>query len=164
MMDGTKTTSHWQRIGVRSARAVILMAVLSLTATAQTSPAGGAGTPSSGAPEMLTLQDALQRAKVNSPDFRAALTDAGLAHEDKVQSRSGMLPNVNYNNGFIYTEPNGTRSGTGLYIANNGVHEYLSEGDVHQEVSLAMVADYRRAAAAEALAKARRRWRRGAWW
>lgn len=155
MMHRTKTTSHLRRIAVPSARALIIAAMLSLTATAQTSPAGAAGNPSSGAPEMLTLQDALQRAKVNNPDFRAALTDAGLAHEDKVQSRAGMLPNVNYNNGFIYTEPDGTRSGTGLYIANNGVHEYISEGDIHQEVSLAMVADYRRAAAAEALAKAR---------
>jgi outer membrane protein TolC len=128
-----------------------LIVVLGLAAAGQTS--GNPASPSNGAPETLTLQDALQRAKANSPEFRSALTAAGLAHEDTIQSRAGMLPSVNYNNGFLYTEGNGTASG--IFIANNGVHEYLSQGDVHQEISLAMVSDYRRAKAAEALAKAR---------
>jgi outer membrane protein TolC len=154
MMDRSKAVFDFQRMTVAGTRALMFAVVLSWAASAQTSPGGTAANSSSG-PEMLTLQDALQRAKVHSPDFRAALTDAGLAHEDKVQSRSGMLPNVNYNNGFIYTEPNGTRSNSPGFIANNGVHEYISQGDIHQEVSLAMVADYRRAAAAEALARAR---------
>ncbi len=64
-----------------------------------------------------------------------------------------LLPNVNYNAQFLYTEGNGTAAGR--FIANNGVHEYLSQGNVHQSLSLADVADYRRAQAAEAVAKAR---------
>src|ERR1700757_4894869 len=35
---------------------------------------------SSQAPLVITLQDALTRAKANDPKFRAALTDLGLAH------------------------------------------------------------------------------------
>jgi hypothetical protein len=73
------------------------------------------------APLTLTLQDALNRARANSVAFQAALTDQGIAHEDKVQARAGLLPSVNYNNQFIYTEPNGTPSG--VFVANNSVHE-----------------------------------------
>jgi len=138
----------------------LLLATLafSLTALAQNEPAPPAAGPdaqSATAPVTLTLQDALQRAQANSPDFRAALTELGLAHEDRVQGRAGLLPNVSYNTDLIYTQGNGTRSNTSAYIANNGVHEYLSQGNVHQVFSLAAYGDYRRAAAAEALAKAR---------
>ncbi len=104
-------------------------------------------------PLTLTLQDALARAKTNSVQFQAALTDQGLAHQDKVQARAALLPSVSYNNVYIYTEGNGTPSG--VFIANNGVHEYLSEGDIHQVVGYAQVADYRRARALEAVARAK---------
>jgi outer membrane protein TolC len=118
-------------------------------------PAAGPNAPPPGAPITITVQDALQRAQANSPDFRAALTELGLAHEDRVQGRAGLLPNVSYNTDLIYSQGNGTRSNTASYIANNGVHEYISQGNVHQVFSLAAYGDYRRAAAAEALAKAR---------
>jgi outer membrane protein TolC len=101
----------------------------------------------------LTLADALSRAKANSPQFQAALTQLGLAHEDRVQARAALLPGVDYNNGFIYTEGNGTPSGR--FIANNGPHEYISQGAVQQSVGLAQFADYRRAAAAQAMARAK---------
>src|SRR6266568_1102675 len=105
------------------------------------------------APTTITLPDALTRAQANEPQFRAALTDYGVAKENRVQSRAALLPNVNYNAGFIYTQGNGTSSGR--FIAANGVHEYLSEGNAHQALSLQNVAEYRRAGAEEALAKAR---------
>ena len=57
-------------------------------------------------PISLTLADALSRAKANSPQFQAALTDLGLAREDRVQARAALLPGVNYNNSFIYTQGN----------------------------------------------------------
>jgi outer membrane protein TolC len=107
------------------------------------------------APLTITLADALQRAQHTDPTFRAAMTEAKLAYEDKVQGRAAALPNVNYNNSFIYTEPNGTRQNAPAYIANNFVHEYFSQGDVHQEVSLSTFADFRKAAALEAVARAR---------
>src|ERR1039458_3814990 len=73
-------------------------------------PASTADTDSTRAPLVLTLQDALTRAKANDPQFRAALTEQGVAHQDVVQSRAGLLPNVNYNMQFIYTQGNGSPS------------------------------------------------------
>jgi len=124
---------------------------LALSATAQTNSQAAAAS----GPAMITLADALQRAQHTNPEYRSAVTDYGLAREDRVQSRATLLPNVVYNNSFIYTEPNGTHTATGAYIANNGVHEYISQGNVSQVVSLSSFADYRRTAAAEAVAKAK---------
>ena len=104
-------------------------------------------------PVVLTLADALSRAKANSPQFQAAVTELGLAREDRYQARAALLPGVDYNNSFTYTQGNGTASGR--YIASNGVHEYLSLGVAHEAIGAAQVLDYQRSAAAHALAKAR---------
>lgn len=106
----------------------------------------------SSAPLTITVQDALARAQVNEPQYRAALARYGVARETRVQARAGLLPNVNFASSFLYTEGNGTPSGR--YIANNGVHEYLNEGNAHQALSWQMVAEYRQSQAQEALAKA----------
>jgi outer membrane protein TolC len=107
----------------------------------------------SAAPLTVTLQDAIARARKNSPEYRAALTAYGSAKEDRVQGRAALLPGVNYNAGFLYTEGNGTA--TGRFVGANGVHEYLSQGNVHQDISLQGLAEYRRTLAAEAVARAR---------
>jgi outer membrane protein TolC len=100
----------------------------------------------------LTLQDALARARVNEPLYRAALTQYGVARQQTVQARAGLLPNVNYDAAFLYTQGNGTAPGR--YVGANGVHEYVSQANVHQALSLQTVAEYRLARAQEALAKA----------
>jgi len=145
--------------GVARLLSLFSLLVFSRATAAQSdpnTPTTGTNAPANaGAPVTLTLQDALQRARVNSPEFRSALTELGLAHEDKVQGRAALLPNVNYDTSIIYTQGNNTRSNTPAFIANNGVHEYISQGNVHQEFSLATYGDYRKAAAAEAVAKAR---------
>lgn len=105
------------------------------------------------APLVITLQDALARAKANDPQFRAALTELGVAHQDTVQGRAQLLPNVNYNMQFLYTQGNGSSSGR--YTANNGVHEYIAQGNLHQALSAGMLAEYRRVEAAEALSRAK---------
>ena len=135
---------------------VLLEILLAVSAFAQDSPskvsgqvltaAATAETDSTRAPLVLTLQDALARAKANDPQFRSALTDLGVAHQDTVQSRAQLLPNVNYNMQCIYTQGNGTP--TGRFLANNGVHEYIAQGNVHQALSPGMFAEYRKAAAA----------------
>lgn len=109
--------------------------------------------PNSSAPLTITLQDALARAKSNQPEFRAALTAYAVAKQSTVASRAGLLPSVTYNADYLYTQGNGTASGR--FIANNGVHEYVSQGNVHQTLSLGTAAEYRLARAEEALAKAR---------
>src|SRR5438067_1107231 len=110
------------------------------------------GDNSTSAPLTLTLQDALTRARANEPQYRAALTQYGVARQQTVQARAGLLPNVNYNAEFLYTQGNGTA--TGRFIASNGVHEYVSQANVHQTLSLQNAAEYRLARAQEALAKA----------
>ena len=116
-----------------------------------------------GTPLTITLQDALERARTNDPQYHAALTDLGVAHEDRVQARAGLLPGVTYNNSFIYTEGTGQPPACALsatcptsrFIANNGVHEYISQGNAHEAISLTNFADYRRSSAALALSRAK---------
>ena len=134
---------------------LLLVASSAIAASAQTNPnqvTVGSGNPPA-APLTLTLQDALQRARQVNPEYRAAVTEYGLAREDKVQGRAALLPSLNYTAQFLYTQGNGTSAGR--FIANNGVHEYLSQGNAHQEISLQNLAEYRRSAAAEAVARAR---------
>ncbi len=109
--------------------------------------------PGAGAPLTITLQDALTRARTNEPQYQAALTQYGVARQTTTQARAGLLPNLNYNAAFLYTQGNGTTSGR--FIAANGVHEYVSEANVHQSLSLQTAAEYRLARAQEAVAKTR---------
>jgi outer membrane protein len=125
-----------------SLRIPVLVLCITAMLRAQDVPQQNPASASANAPLTLTLQDALARARSNSVPFQAALTDQGVAHEDKVQARAALLPSVAYNNEFIYTQPNGTPSG--VFIANNSVHEYLSQGDLHQVIGYANYADYRR--------------------
>lgn len=133
---------------------------------APATPAPGASIsvlPSDSAPLTVTLQDALQRARGNDPQFRSAVTDLGLAREDRVQARAGLLPGVSYNNSFIYTEGTGPQPNCAVtstctasrFVANNGVHEYISQGNAHEAVSLTNFADYRRSSALLAAARAK---------
>ncbi len=136
--------------------AILLIAAASYAQITSPTPTGSPETANLQAPPTtvsLTLADALARAKANSPQFQAALMQLGIAREDRVQARAALLPGVDYNNGFIYTQGNGTPEAR--FIANNGVHEYISQGAVQQVVGLAPVADYRRAAAAQAIARAK---------
>jgi outer membrane protein TolC len=108
---------------------------------------------SSPAPVSLTLQEALDRARKNSTVFQAAATESALAREDKTQARDALLPSAAYNNEVLYTQGNG--AGGVRYIANNAVHEYISQGNVHEAIDVAGVAAFRRASAAAAAARAR---------
>ena len=137
-----------------AALATMVSAQSGTDASLQANSQNGGQAPSN-APLTLTLQDALQRAKALNPQFQSALTDQGLAKEDKVQARAGLLPNVNYISEYIYTQGDRTQSNTPAFIANNGVHEYIAQGNVHQVLSYGAVADYRRARFAEAAARAR---------
>jgi len=127
---------------------VVVCLICSAAAVAQQQPAL-----SPPGPLRLTLQDALDRARRNSVSYQAALTDAGLAREDRNQARDALLPSVAYNSSAIYTQ--GAGEGNVRFIANNAVHEYVSQGNVHETFDLAGVAGMRRAGAAAAAAKAR---------
>ncbi len=121
-----------------------LLAAWSLHAPAQTAPV-----------PTITLEEALERARANSVPFQAALTESKVAHEDRVQARAALLPSLSYTNQYLYTEGNGTPAGR--FIASNGVHEYLSQGNAHQALNLGLgqIAEFRRTGAAAALARAK---------
>ena len=105
-------------------------------------------------PLTITLQDALARARQYGTQIQSANINALLAREDRAQAKAATLPSLNAFNQFIYTEANGTPSG--VFVANDGVHVYNEQAQVHQEL-LALVrhGEVRRAMAAEAVAKAK---------
>jgi outer membrane protein TolC len=153
-------SNHARRPIRKPVGSVFVIALLSLLsiASAQTTltavdPGNSGNQSSSAAPLTITLQDAIARARKNNPEYRAALTAYGSAKEDRVQGRAALLPGVTYDAGFLYTQGNGMS--TGRFVGANGVHEYLSQGNVHQDISLQGIAEYRRTVAAEAVARAR---------
>jgi outer membrane protein TolC len=111
--------------------------------------------PSTQAPLTLTFQDALTRARANSVQFQSALTDQGVAHQDIVQARAALLPSVNYNTTYLYSQGGTQPTQPARFIANNAVHEYLSQGDVHLLVGFSQFAEHSRAGALEAVARAK---------
>jgi outer membrane protein TolC len=107
-----------------------------------------------GPPLQLTLQDALARARTVNPQLLSASLAAQIAHEDAVQAKAALLPSAQGFSQVIYTQPNGTP--TGIFVANNGSHVYNDQAEVHGDIYAPVKrADYRRAIAAEAVAKAR---------
>jgi outer membrane protein TolC len=101
----------------------------------------------------ISLSKAIELARANSPVYQAALTEAGSAHGDRTQARGALLPQVAYNNQYLYTQAN--QLGDVRFIANNAVHEYFSQANVHESIDVAAVAAYRKVAAAAAVARAR---------
>ena len=100
----------------------------SATITLQQPPPGQGGPPLT-----ITLQDAVQRAQKNSPQFQAAVTAARAAHEGRVQARAAMLPSLDATTQYLNTQGNGI-SPVGRYVTNNGVHVYRAWAVVHQDM------------------------------
>jgi outer membrane protein TolC len=120
----------------------------------------GAGQGSAAGTLHLTLQGALALARKNNVQFQASVTNAGVVREDRTQARNALLPSVTYNNSAIYTQGTGLSAQSTaqappvVFIANNAVHEYISQANVHEAIDVAAVAGWRRASAAAAVARA----------
>ena len=83
---------------------------------------------------------------------------------DRSIARAALLPNAHFFNQFFYTQGNGLfnasptndagaaghRIAAPAFIANNAVHEYLSQGIVNETVGVAQISDYRKAGFAAA--------------
>ena len=110
-------------------------------------------TSANASPAAITFDEAMRLATANNPQTQAALTALGLAHQDLVQSRAGLLPSASYNMQDLYTQLNASKNP--VFIANNGAHEYIAQGNVHENLSLQTFADYGRASAAQAVARAK---------
>ena len=139
------------RISAKVKLLSVVFFVLTVPVFGQALP--GQAAASTDAPLTITLQDALERARANSVPFQAALTDHGVAHQDKVQARATLLPSVNFTNQATYTQSNGASNG--VFLANNGPHEYVSQADVHETFAFSGISDLKRAGALEAVARAK---------
>ncbi len=115
--------------------------------TASASPQSTAAVPSSPAP-VITLADAIARAKKNEPNFAAAVASNQVARLDHSIAVSALLPGVVYHNQYIYTQPQVLLPGTLLsaanqtprFIANNATHEYVSQAAITETLSLQQAA------------------------
>jgi outer membrane protein TolC len=103
---------------------------------------------------IIDLKHALARARKYGLQLDPATIAVAQAREDRKQAKAATLPTLNAFNQFIYTEGNGTPSG--VFVANDGVHVYNEQAQVHEDLlSLVRRGEIRRAQAAEAAARAR---------
>ena len=107
-------------------------------------------------PVTITLSDAIERARKNDTQFLSAQADAKISHEDRVQARNAMLPNVSATTQYLGTQGNGETS-NGRFVTNDGVHVYRAWGVFHEDLSpqIYTMTNYHRAQAAEAISRAR---------
>lgn len=107
------------------------------------------------APAVITLQDAIGRARRYYAQYRAAVTAAALAKENSIQVRASLLPSISSTQQFLGTN-GGTKIPTGRFVTNDGVHVYRSWAVLHQDLPAGFFtfAPYRSAAAAAAMAQA----------
>jgi outer membrane protein TolC len=112
--------------------------------------------PSPQAPLTLTLQDALARALRYETSFLAAANAADIAREDAVQARAALYPSAGLRSDFLNTQGNGVFP-SGRYVTNDGVHVYREWSVFRQDLSPGTLtkSGYQRAAAAQALARAK---------
>jgi len=124
---------------VKALAAAALIALSAAGAAAQNAPA----VPSlplahpdapAGAPLVLTLADALQRAKQNEPAFLASMADAANAEDDRVQAKASMLPAFGATTQYVGNQESpGLR--TGRFVSMDGVNMYRAWLTARQEIS-----------------------------
>jgi outer membrane protein TolC len=108
------------------------------------------------APLVITLQDALDRARKFDVSVQSAVTDAAVAREDRAQARQSLLPTVSETTQYLGTQGNGVLP-SGRFVTNDGVHVYRQWGVAHEDITANtfLKANVRRAEAAQALAAAK---------
>jgi outer membrane protein TolC len=145
------------------------IAMLAVAAAGQTP---GAAAVVQNSPPSITLADAITRARTNEPNFAAAVASSKNAVLDRSIARAGLLPSVTYNNQFLYTQPNhcpntnkicaansqstdsASVSAPVRFIANNSVHEYVSQGSITETFGAQGLNAVSRASASLAVATA----------
>jgi outer membrane protein TolC len=110
----------------------------------------------------ISLSEAIRRAQQNEPTFASALATQKSAVIDRYLRNAALLPSVVYHNQVLYTQPNGqtneiAHSGaqaSPIFIANNAVHEYISQASINETIGLKHFADAQVEAANAARASA----------
>ena len=104
---------------MKTAIAAVAMVILSaLPSRAQDTQAATSGPPiqlarpdaPTASPAVITLADALQRAKQNDTTFLSSAADAESAREDRVQARASLLPTITKPRSFSATHRRRTTS------------------------------------------------------
>jgi outer membrane protein TolC len=111
---------------------------------------------------VITLTEAIKRAQANEPIFAAAVAAQRSAAIDSYVAKAALLPSVTYHNQMLYTQPNGQSNQGGqvgtqsspVFIANNAVHEYTSQGLVNETIGVKQFAQAQIGAANAARATA----------
>jgi len=111
---------------------------------------------------VISLSEAIHRARENEPAFANALAAQKTAGIDRYLARAALLPSVTYDNQLLYTQPNGkfiqgVQGGTEpapIFIANNSIHEYISQASINETIGVKHFADAQVAAANAARASA----------
>ena len=107
-------------------------------------------------PVVITLQDALERARKLDYEVQSAVADVKSAGEERVQAKSSLLPGVSVTSQYLNTQGNGVNP-SGRYVSNDGVHMYRDWAVLHEEVTANTFrkTGTQRADASEILAKAK---------
>jgi outer membrane protein TolC len=110
-----------------------------------------------GAPPLITLQDAIERARQNDAQFQAIAAEAEVAREDRVQAKASLLPALSNSTQFLGNSANGVNP-NGRFVSLDGVQMYREWLVLRQEVSAStfMRTPLQRAQAAQLAAEARR--------
>ena len=117
---------------------------------------------------VITLDDAIARARANEPTFAAAVADAKNAKLDQSIARAALLPNVAAENQFLYTQggagivsnakhaqdPSLTTTSQQRFVANNAVHEYSNQAVVTETIGPHALNNLSKASASLAVANA----------
>src|SRR6516164_816294 len=108
------------------------------------------------APLVITLQDALDRARKFDVSVQSAVTDAAVVREDRAQARQSLLPTVSETTQYLGTQGNGVLP-SGRFVTNDGVHVYRQWGIAHEDITANtfLKTNIRRAEATQALAAAK---------
>jgi outer membrane protein TolC len=147
---------------------LVCLAALASTAFAQQAAAPAAPAPPT-AP--ITLDEAIARARGNEPNFAASVASSKNAALDQSIARAALLPNVIYDNQYLYTQANhcpttnkicAANAGVSSaevsvpvrFIANNAVHEYVSQASVTETIGAQQFNAVSRASTSLAVAKA----------
>src|ERR1044071_721420 len=109
--------------------AILVLALQNPPAVQLVQPQGPAAPPI-----VITLQDALDRAKSIDVQLQTAAADAVVAREDRLQARHALRPSVTNSTQYLGTQGNGTLP-SGRFVTNDGVHVYREWGVVHQQVN-----------------------------
>lgn len=110
----------------------------------------------------ITLDEAIRRAEANEPAFAASAAESRALRLEQTDARTALLPSAIYHNQVIYTEPNGQVDRIGqtvgeaapVFIANNSIREYASQGELNETIGLGQFAAIRVADANAARATA----------